>query len=59
MRRVRGPDALQAKGDLRLPLAAEQNNFVQNLIGILIALSFSSSGCKKRWRFCNTVVASI
>jgi hypothetical protein len=29
---------LQAEGDLRLPLAAEQHNFIQNLIGILIYL---------------------
>ena len=27
---------LQAEGDLRLALPAEKNNFVQNLIGILI-----------------------
>jgi hypothetical protein len=29
---------LQAKGDLRLALAAEQNNFIQYLIGILIRI---------------------
>ena len=29
---------LQTEGDLRLALAAEQNNFVQNLIRILICM---------------------
>jgi hypothetical protein len=29
---------LEAKGDLRLALAAEQNNFVQNLVGILLRI---------------------